>query len=408
MQITYGKVDYKPEDVGYNSERLDVLNTHFERLMNEKLIQSAAYCLSRDGKVFTHNAIGKHSFKEDDSRLLQPDVMRGVASITKIFCSTAIFKLCEDGFIRLNQPVHTILQEMNESPFNEITIAHLLSHTSGLQPDHGCFPHEYSQPWAYIDQLQKSGENTSWVKASMKAGMFTKPGKEWAYCSFGFVLLGEIIHRVTGIRAEEYIHKTILDPLEMTDSYFENEFYLRTASNDSAKKLCERLYVQNEDDLQIVEALKSYKQGDTSTASEEDLFWANIPCTGGGLISTTADLNKFGRMLINDGYSDSGKRIIGRKAIERMTENYTLPEIKDNCWGAGGVYRMYGLGPDTRRNADSHYSKDSFFHEGAGACCLLMDPKERMVASWFVPFADYDWHPEALYNASAVMWSGLK
>ena len=58
-------------------------------------------------------------------------------------------------------------------------------------------------------------------------------------------------------------------------------------------------------------------------------------------------------------------------------------------------------------NGNVHFSKGSFFHEGAGACCILIDPVEKMVASWFIPWAKEGWFPEALFNASAVMWSGL-
>ena len=91
-----------------------------------------------------------------------------------------------------------------------------------------------------------------------------------------------------------------------------------------------------------------------------------------------------------------------------MTENYTNEKNIDWCWGAPGVYRQYGLGPDTRRTADNLYSPSTFFHEGAGACALVIDPEERLVASWFVPFVNGVWNSGPLYNAAAVMWSGLK
>jgi hypothetical protein len=73
---------------------------------------------------------------------------------------------------------------------------------------------------------------------------------------------------------------------------------------------------------------------------------------------------------MNQGSLD-GVRVLGRRAVARMVENYTLPEIRDYAWGAGGVHRDYALGPDKRRTADSLYSASAFFHEGAGACCLL-------------------------------------
>ena len=402
--ITKAKCPFTPADVDYDESRLEELDAHFQRLMKKGWIQSANYTLSRNGKVFANTAIGKQSFEESDNRELKPDVIRGIASITKIFTATALFKLFEDGYIRPNQPVCEIMPEFEKAPFNGITIAHLLTHTSGLYPDGGCFPYYYTEPWSFVDET-KEGEN--WVENSLKSGMYNKPGKEWAYCSFGFVLLGEIISRVSTMRAEAFIRKVILDPCGMSSSFFKYEFINGFIPDDTARNWAERLYIQDEDDKKSISRLADYHFG-KPVGNKEFNVWDSVPATGGGLFSCTEDLNRFGRMLINNGYADDGKRVIGRKAIDRMTENYTTPDILDNCWGAGGVYRMYALGPDTRRTADSHFSKGSFFHEGAGACSLLMDPQEKMVASWFVPWADGGWHAEALYNASAVMWSGLK
>lgn len=91
-----------------------------------------------------------------------------------------------------------------------------------------------------------------------------------------------------------------------------------------------------------------------------------------------------------------------------MTALHTTPDIKDYCWGAEGVFRPYALGPDLRHNLSSLYSEGTFFHEGAGGCCLLIDPVEKLVAAWFVPFVDDVWCAHALFNAAAIMWSGLE
>ena len=395
----------KPAEVGYDESRLPVLDKHFERLMEEGKIQSVNYCLSRNGKVFANKAIGKQSFKPEDTRPLETDSIHWIASISKIICATAIFKLCEDGFIRPLQPVSDILPEFKDAPFNAINISHLLTHTSGLYPDTGCYPIKYVDYWDNVGKC-KAGDN--WVEKALETGMIRKPDEEWAYCSFGFVLLGEIIHRVTKMYPETYIRKTILEPCGMTSTGFHNEYSRGELSAEFIKDFCKRLYIQDESDQRTVEFLTNeYVAGQVQEKCKGQV-WNDVPGTAGGMFSTVDDLNKFGRMLINGGIADDGTRVIGRKAIERMTENYTTPNIIDHTWGNNGSYRMYALGPDTRWNADSHFTKGSFFHEGSGACCLLMDPTEKMVASWFIPWAKEGWFPEALFNASAVMWSGLK
>ena len=134
---------FSPFDVGYNGDRLSILNDHFNKMIKANEIQSANYCLSRDGKVFANTAIGKLSYKESDDRPLRPDTIQSLASITKLFCTVAIFKLVEDGKMRLDQTVGEFIDEFKAPPFDKINIAHLLTHTSGMVADGGCFDNKY-------------------------------------------------------------------------------------------------------------------------------------------------------------------------------------------------------------------------------------------------------------------------
>jgi len=384
--ISY-KTMYAPEDVGYDPSRIEVLNKHFQDLIDKKKIISANYCMARDGKIFADTAIGRLSYREDDSRELKPDTIQRIASITKLFTAVAIWKLAEDGKLRVNQRVGEIIEEFDTPPFYEITIAQLLSHTSGLQPDSGCFKNKYFvSPWDFVDK----DRSKNWIAASLQSGLRNKPGEEWAYSSFGYAILGEVISRVSGIRAEDYIIENIVKPCGMKDTYF----------NVEKAEIANRLNIPNK---RIEELIKAFFEG---KLEEPDEVWKQVPRTGGGMFSTAWDLCRFGTMLLKGGYID-GIRVVGRKAIEKMTTLYTGPNIKDYCWNAGGVYREYGLGPDMRCNEASLYTKGSYFHEGAGACCLLIDPTEKLVAAWFVPFVNEQWCPEPLYNAAAIMWSGL-
>lgn len=384
------KTDFSPAEVDYDESRIGAVSHLFEELIAKKKIISANYCMARDGKVFANNSIGKLSYREDDNRELRPDNIQGIASITKLFTSVAIWQLIEDGKLRANQYISEIIDEFKEEPFSGITIAHLLSHTSGLQADPGCFPNKYFRsPWDFI--IEDKGKN--WIAAALRSGMRKAPGEEWAYCSFGFVILGEVITRVSGEYANDYITKHIIQPCGLKDTGFD---YAR-------KEIVSRTNIPHEDREKFVNEVLN----GTLKEDEEDNVFKKIPQTAGGLYSTAYDLCRFGTMLSQNGYIDAN-RILGRKAIEKMTTLYTGPEIRDYCWNAGGVVREYGLGPDMRCNDASLYSKGTFFHEGAGGCGLIIDPKERMVAAWFIPFVNGEWCPEPINNAPAVMWSGLK
>jgi CubicO group peptidase (beta-lactamase class C family) len=101
----------------------------------------------------------------------------------------------------------------------------------------------------------------------------------------------------------------------------------------------------------------------------------------------------------------NGARILGRKAVERMTTiSSALPNF---CWNANEKKRYYGVGFDMRNGPAFTFSQGTFMHEGAGACSLYIDPKEELVAAWIVPFAKEGWFSRALFNVQNIIWSGL-
>lgn len=385
---------YRPEDVNYDGSRFEVLNKHFEKMIEKDQLQGATYCLSRDGKVFANAAIGRYCYRPEDTRELTPDHLHHIASITKLFTAVAIFKLYEDGRLLIGQKVSEILEEFKEPPYNNITIGQLLTHTSGMQPDPNCFPSPYFQSnWDHVAEGFKAGDS-AWLKNGLKAGLRTAPGTEWAYSSFGFAILGEIITRVSGTIAHQYIKDNIIQPCEMESTNFMENF---------TKEELLQIVLHDEEDEKMHNAVKA---GQTSDFEEFEEFWKNVPNTAGGLLSTASDLNKFGTMLLQNG-TYNGKRIVSRKAIEKMTTLAIDSSVPDYCWEAGGVFHPYGLGPDLRCDWNNMFTPGSFFHEGAGSSSLVIDPKEKLVAAWFVPYTHNAWYADGLYNAANIMWSGL-
>jgi len=397
MLYTQGKTDCKPSEVGYDESRIEAVNKHFQRLIDDGEIQCAAYCVSRLGKVFMNGAIGMKSFKKDDTTPLQPDCVNYIASITKIFTAVAIMKLVEDGITRLDVPVGDILPQFNTPSFNSVTLFHLLTHTSGMHADGGCFDNKYQiNYWDHIEMAYKRHKSQNgefdWIAAALGtigSGFRVKPDTEWAYCSFGFVILGAVIEKLTGISPHKYIEDNIMKPLKMIDSGF-------NITVDMAKRFI--ISPLNEDVLKRIDNALNGK-------TESHPLWDKIPQTGGGINSTTYDLVRFGNMMLSGGTLD-GARILGRKAVERMTT--IVCALPNFCWGAKEKERFYGVGFDMRNGPAFTFSPGTFMHEGWGYSSLYMDPKEEMTAAWFVPFTRDEWFPRAQYNVQNVIWSGLK
>lgn len=394
MQFTQGKIDLTPEEAGYDSSRIEALHNHFIKLIDQNKIQAASYCISRKGKVFMHGALGPLTYKNDELPLL-PTTIHHIASITKVFTAVAIMKLIEDGHALLDTPVGAILPQFNEPPLNKINLQHLLTHTSGMYPDEGFCENKYvKSPWSLIEQGMKEHKPENgefdWIIHSLSNGLRTEPGEEWQYCSFGFCILGAVIEKLSGKHSHDYIMDEIVRPLGMNDTSFD-------MTPESAKRFIIRSERQEKYLNKII--LGENKK------SEEDSLWSKIPSTAGGLISTPYDLIRFANMMLGKGRFD-GVRILGKKAVEKMTTP-AIHNTPDYCWGAKEPDRGFGIGFDMRKGPAFTYSSGSYFHEGAGACALYIDPAEELAAAWFVPFSSDGWFAEALFNTVNVIWSGL-
>lgn len=396
MLYTPGKTDCSPAEVQYDASRIDVLHNHFQQLIDDHKIQAAAYCVSRYGKTFMHGAIGPRSYRNDPADPLLPTSVHQIASITKAVTSVAIAKLVEDGVLRLDLPVGMFLKPFDVEPFSRIDIYSLLTHTSGLFPDCASSMIPYHKSYwervgEYFEQYKPEDGELDWITAALSCGIDKPVGEEWQYCSFGFCILGEIIKKVTGMTAEQYIEEQILKPLGMNDTTWE-----------PTPELAKRFIIRSE---RKEKHWNHVIHGTLPEPPPAEKLWENVSSTGGGLSSTPGDLIRFANMLLGMGTLD-GTRILGRKAVEKLTTR-TLYGVPDYCWGNNTKDRSYGIGLDMRKGPAFFYSEGSYFHEGAGACCMVMDPAEQLAAVWFVPFTDDNWYAEALFNVTNIIWSGL-
>lgn len=386
MILQKGPVDETPELLGYDSSRVEALNSHLWRMIDDKRLIGASYCIARNDKVIANNALGFNSYKREQGGLMKPDTVMRIASVTKLVTAVAIFKLVEDGFIRPDEQMSRYIPQMNKEPFKDIRIAQVLSHSSGLPFEAGAG--EEINPFTYIEKCKKGDD---WIEAGLKAGLSCKPGEQWQYSSFGYMLLGALIQNATGINAHDYITKNILEPLGMNDSSF-----------NPGPELGRRHLIQfEEDEKEIYNMINNI-----SDSEAENSIWSDAPQTAGGLHSSAMDLSRFARMLCNGGRFGN-TRILGKMAIEKMRTQY-LFNVPDYCWGANNQNRLYGMGPDLRRGDAIITSPDFFFHEGWGYLCVCVDPREKLSAAWMVPYTDgHLWHPESLLNVKNIIWSGI-
>lgn len=226
-----------------------------------------------------------------------PKTLYGIGSVTKSFTALAIMMLAEEGRLDVNDSIEKYVP-LKIRPFGqEIRIHHLLTHTSGIPAlayaeafisnvlglDHYWLP--VASPDDIITFMKDAEE---WVHA--------KPGERFFYLNEGYVLLGQIISKVSGVKYEAFVKERILKPLKMHRSYFSKKEV--DEDGDFATP-----YIINKEGKHIV---SRFPFGVTSD---------------GGLISNVLDLANYIRMYLNRGEFD-GEKLVSRESIEAMEQIY--------------------------------------------------------------------------------------
>lgn len=138
----------------------------------------------------------------------QTDTKFQIASITKTFTAMLIMQLVAENKIDLNQPITRYLPDYPEKNGSQITIHHLLTHTSGLNRDASNDETSYNKPKDMVNQFAE------------KPLQFT-PGERFEYSNSGYTLLGYIIETITEKPYEDVLQEKIFTPLNMKNSgYF--------------------------------------------------------------------------------------------------------------------------------------------------------------------------------------------
>lgn len=146
--------------------------------------------------------------------LINPDMIFGIASVTKTFTAALILKLNEENKLSLNDSLHKFLPEMKNIN-STVTVTQLLNHTSGLA-------NYTTQAW--VDSFKTNPEK-NWLPEEV-INIFVdepifEPGTKWEYCNTNYLLLGLIIESVTGKTFHDILRSYILNPLNLTSMFLE-------------------------------------------------------------------------------------------------------------------------------------------------------------------------------------------
>ncbi len=144
-----------------------------------------------------------------------------IASVAKPFVALAIMQLVQEGKLDIKKYVVDYLPDfsVNSKFYDQITIEHLLTHTSGLPNTSSPNDYEYLKIDTTDNALSKHIKSLTSIKLNFK------PGKKYAYSNVGFEVLGQIIATISGYSFDDYMYKHVFKPLQMTNtSYILSDF----------------------------------------------------------------------------------------------------------------------------------------------------------------------------------------
>jgi uncharacterized protein YbbC (DUF1343 family)/CubicO group peptidase (beta-lactamase class C family) len=335
-----------PSLSGFRSEKLGEIDAAVTNAIGQGNLPGGVLWLERNGQIYAH-AYGFRSL-EPEKELMTPDTIFDAASLTKVIATApAVMLLLERGQLDLDDPVQKHLPAFRGEGTGEVTIRHLLTHTSGLRPGLGLTP-----AWkGYQGAIDLAG-----LEKAQKP-----PGTAFVYSDINFILLGEIVRQVSGQTLDAFTAAEIYQPLGMVDTGFLPPVHQQPRIAPT-EKVAEGML------RGVVHDPTARRMGGVAGHA--------------GLFTAAQDLARFARMLLNEGELD-GVRIFKPETVRLMT----------SAQSPLAVSARRGLGWDI----DSPYSgprgdlfpKGSYGHTGWTGTSLWIDPLSRT----FVIFLSNRNHP---------------
>ena len=175
-----------------------------------------------------------------DKRAVKEDDLFEIGSASKLFIGVSIFQLLEEGKISLDTKIRNFypqgeIQKLanfnGKNYWNDITVGMLLNHTSGFID----YLNVYGDDTQAIEHFGGKEKHYTFKELIHQAVSFGdanfKPGTDFKYCNTGYIILGDIISKVTHSDWHEYVQKNIFDTLDMKHTYFSSQISSKLRAN---------------------------------------------------------------------------------------------------------------------------------------------------------------------------------
>jgi uncharacterized protein YbbC (DUF1343 family)/CubicO group peptidase (beta-lactamase class C family) len=345
----------------FDPGRLREIDARIDKAISDHQTPGAVFWMERNGVAY-HRAYGNRALIPAIEPMTE-DTIFDAASLTKVIATApSIWLLIKDGKIALDAPVKTYIPEFTGGWRDEITIRHLLTHTSGLRPDL-----TLTDKWTGFDE--------AW-KRILSEEVLQRPGAVFRYSDINFEILGEVVHRVSGETLDRFARRRVFEPLGMKDTSFLPIHVAAAASAAGSPREGSRRYTRIAPTQQDPELgmLRGIVHDPTARRMGGVAGHA-------GMFTTAADLAKFARAVLG-----------GRFFPAEMTQVQSPPGVAVRRAGGFDIDSSFS-GP--RGNV---FPLGSFGHTGYTGTAIWIDPFSKT----FYVLMTNRVHPDDKANINAL------
>lgn len=341
-----------PELAGFSFEAFNKVDSVIEKAIEDSVFPGAQLAVIKDGLLVANRAYGYHTYEK--TQPVKTTDLYDLASLTKITATTVgIMKLIDEGKLKLNDPIRSFFPEFNEGFKSKITVQHLLEHRSGLPPFK-----------VYVDSLQ---ERTQIINAILNEELIADPGERLIYSDLGFIILGVLIEKISGLKLDRFVSREIYSPAGMNWTMF----------NPAKKGYISRIPPTEIDSVFRKELVQA-------VVHDERAYYMDGIAGHAGLFSRAADLAIFAQLLLNEGHY-AGRQIFKPETVRRFT--IRTKKFPERALG----FDLKSL--DGFSSAGKLMSDRTFGHLGFTGSSLWIDPENNtaviLLTNRTYPYRDF-------------------
>ncbi len=307
-----------------NRYKIKIANKVAKKFLRQQSIPGMAISVSQNGKLIWSEGFG-YAKKKPKTKIEPNKTLFRIASISKSITALTLATLVDDTIIDLNKSIYTYLPNYPKKKY-DFNVRELGGHLAGIRHYKG---NEFL--------LNKKLSITEGLNLFKNDSLLFEPSTAFSYNTFGYVLLSEIMQKASKTDFNHLVKTKIFDPLSMQHTFIE----------DSEKIIVNKTnFFRNKGKL-------------ASTVANE------YKVAGGGFLSTSEDLIKFGEEIISP-------TIVSQKALNKILTSQKLKSKKNTGYGIG-----FSIAFTENKTA-------KYYHTGGGvgaSTVLLIYPKEGIVIS---------------------------